>query len=245
MGDVHRDGAGSGPEPTGDPAALEVALAEFRHVSALGPMYRQLEQRLLAALGVVSAGVGSVAVAILQPGLTPPRLGAVAALTTLAAWVVVLFLSLEITFAFRLLRANRYLRDVLYPRLDALAPGHGLAWETTPSLDLIGRRGGPPGTPFRRRLARLDDRARLTFVTSSPAIAALTAAAVGAVALAGALWITAALPSALTAIGMLLAGSAGVAAILLGFWGFRMNVHVDRGHGSGTTTERSGGPHLP
>lgn len=216
----------AGRDPDG--AALEVALTEFRHVSSIGPMYRQLEQRLLAALGVVTAGLGSVAVAVVQPGITPTRLAAVAALATIAAWIVVLFLSLEITFTLRIMRANRYLRDVVYPTLDRLAPGHGLRWETAPALELIGRRGATGGGALARRVAALDDGARRVFITSTPAIVGLAVAASSAAVLAVVLWLAAGVVRAVGVAGVTLALAAAGVALILARWGHLANRHVDR-----------------
>lgn len=212
----------------GDAALLEVVLTEFRHVSSIGPMYRQLEQRVLAALGVVIAGLGSVAVAVVQPGVTPARLAAIAALATIAAWIVVLFLTLEVTFTLRILRANFYLRDVVYPSLDRLAPGHGLRWETTPALDLIGRTEESAGRTVGGRIGEFDNIARRVFITSTPAIVALAFVTLSAATLGVVLWIASGVATGVTVAGVAIAASAGAVAVTLARWGYRVNQRVDR-----------------
>jgi hypothetical protein len=203
---------------------LRVLLAEFEHVSSIGPLQRQLEHQLLGVLGVILAGLGSVTVALIpRDGDVLAGSGLAVILTTLA-WILALFSAVAVTITLRIMRASRYLSRVLYPRLAQFSGERLLGWETTPSALLIGLDG--PDTGERRTRSA---RARLVLITSAPILAGLGIGGLLSGSAATWLWVISGGLSLLgRVIGAFVAASAGLVSVSLGIWGYRLATTVDR-----------------
>ncbi|MCH7485108.1 MAG: hypothetical protein IIA90_08185, partial [Chloroflexi bacterium] len=99
-------------------------MAEFNFVSALIPFYRRVEMTALIGTAVVIGAVVG-AVASLEDATKPNR-EVEAILLSLAPWVTVLLLLVQIMALTRIRRAALYIKNVLRPLVQQLTNKDGL-----------------------------------------------------------------------------------------------------------------------
>lgn len=116
---------------------LQVLLTEYQYVSGLIPLYREVEAKALSTTGIVLAAIASLVAALSQ--IKDPDLNAQGAIVSLSSWLLVLFAAVEVTAQLRIIRASRYLRDVLYPRVSELVGEDALGFESTSGLSMIAK----------------------------------------------------------------------------------------------------------
>lgn len=202
--------------------ALTALLAEYNFVSSLIPFYRGVEVRALSALGLSAGAIGTVFVALAeQQGANVAVLSGILSVTT---WLFVLFVTIEVTASLRIKRASTYISTFLYPQIRALTSQANLAWESTPSLALI-------GLTEVRRLKDPRNQLRRTLVTSGPLSLGIGVAG-GLVGCISLIVLLSSDRSALDPIFVWLyavvATFGGSLSLFLGVYGFRLTREVER-----------------
>jgi len=139
--------------------ALTALLAEYTFVSGLIPFYRGVEIRALTALGLTVGAIATIFATLAEQ--RQASTAALAGVLTLATWIFVLFVTIELNSSLRIKRASTYIHKFLYPQIHAIAPEAVLSWESTKSVELI-------GVPDSVRWSTARNRLRSSLVTSGP-----------------------------------------------------------------------------
>jgi hypothetical protein len=202
--------------------ALTALLAEYSFVSGLIPFYRGVEVRALTALGLTVGAIATIFATLAEQ--RQASTAALAGVLTLATWIFVLFVTIELNSSLRIKRASTYIHKFLYPQIHAIAPGANLSWESITSMELI-------GIPDSVRWSNARNRLRSNLVTSGPlsigiGLAGLLVGVMAVIFVLGTDRNSWAPGIALTC--GVLASIGGALSGFLGFYGYRLTHSVER-----------------
>jgi hypothetical protein len=193
---------------------VQLLIAEYNFVSGLITFYRSVELRALGGTGLMLTAIAA-AVAAFEAADEPNR-EAESLLLSIAAWIPVVLVLIAIVALYRGLRAVVYVKEHLHPLSETLTSDRDLlAWELLSGV-LLERY-------VEDRSSRSDHRLRFVkvFLDGAPIVISIAATSV-LLAIAGFL-------VRVSALTLLLGGSAGVFAVTFATYGYAV----------GRTTRRS------
>jgi uncharacterized membrane protein YidH (DUF202 family) len=194
-------------------ARLSVVIAEYEYVTGLIPMYREMESRALAMVGLLFGGLATLVAAMQQAQFDVEVQGM---LVATSSWILLVVGAVEITSILRIMRASNYLKNILYPAVEAITGNQTLKFETAKFDEL-----------FVEFPNRFEYRLRKNLITSGPisfgiGLAGLVVSFLGVFGLAG---VRSFADLELWAIFSIFGGFLG---LLIGIYGYWLSTRAER-----------------
>jgi hypothetical protein len=123
-----------------DHLKLQALLAEYQFVSGLIPYYRSVETTVLSTMAVILAALAGFIGTLNSTGDGKAPVELEGNIISLAPWLMLLFIAIEVTALLRILRASMYIKKKLYKKLNVLLGEKVMQFEKVPSLKLIGNK---------------------------------------------------------------------------------------------------------